>query len=108
MIMRRYISLLLVCVPAGAMAQDAPLRLTISKGLRVASPAQSQASLRTIPGAADVLLGSQWHNSRALTVKDMVDYTPGVFAQPRNGAESARLSIRGSGLNRTFQGRGLL
>jgi len=33
---------------------------------------------------------------------------PGVFTQPRNGGESDRLSIRGSGLANIFQGEGLL
>ena len=31
----------------------------------------------------------------------------GVYVQPRFGAEEARISIRGSGLQRTFHGRGL-
>jgi len=30
-----------------------------------------------------------------------------VFVQPRYGSEESRLSIRGSGLQRTFHGRGL-
>lgn len=104
----RKLAALALFLPAAAAAQEPPLRLTITQGQRIASLPRSQAALRAIPGAASVIESSQWQNTRAATVKDMVDYTPGVFAQPRNGAESARLSIRGSGLNRTFQGRGLL
>ncbi len=64
--------------------------------------------LKAIPGGTDLIDEKQWQNQRADNVKDIVDYSPGVFAQPRNGAESDRLSIRGSGLTRTFQGRGIL
>ena len=42
----------------------------------------------------------------ALTIKDVLDYTPGVFAQPKWG-EDTRLSIRGSGLSRNFHLRGV-
>lgn len=34
-------------------------------------------------------------------------YSPGVFVQPRFGSGEARLSIRGSGLQRTFHLRGI-
>lgn len=37
----------------------------------------------------------------------MLDFAPGVLIQSRFGAEEARLSIRGSGIQRTFHGRGL-
>ncbi|MFN7507472.1 MAG: TonB-dependent receptor plug domain-containing protein, partial [Limnobacter sp.] len=43
---------------------------------------------------------------KAVTIKDMLDFTPGVFAQSRVN-EEARLSIRGSGLSRTFHMRGI-
>ncbi|MFC5699415.1 hypothetical protein ACFPU0_28260 [Pseudomonas sp. GCM10022186] len=37
-----------------------------------------------------------------------VSLVTSVLVQPRFGAEEARLSIRGSALQRTFHGRGLL
>ncbi len=40
------------------------------------------------------------------TVKDMLDYVPGVFAQPKWG-DDTRLSIRGSSLSRNFHLRGV-
>ncbi|OYW77093.1 MAG: hypothetical protein B7Z26_10460, partial [Asticcacaulis sp. 32-58-5] len=61
-----------------------------------------------VAGATEFLSETDWANRRAVTLKDMVDFTPGIVAQARNGAESMRLSIRGSGLTRTFQGRGIL
>lgn len=44
---------------------------------------------------------------RASTLQDALGYSPGVFVQPRFGAEEARLSIRGSGIQRTFHMRGI-
>lgn len=61
-----------------------------------------------VAGATEFLSETDWADRRAITLKDMVDFTPGIVAQARNGAESMRLSVRGSGLTRTFQGRGLL
>jgi iron complex outermembrane receptor protein len=69
---------------------------------------QEQETISAIPGNTLLVDDSNWNNQRAATVKDVTDYMPGVFAQPHDGDESFRLSIRGSGLANTFQGRGLL
>lgn len=63
--------------------------------------------VREIPGAAEVIDAEYYKYGRSTTVKDALDYAPGVFVQPRFGAEEARISIRGSGIQRTFHGRGL-
>lgn len=60
-----------------------------------------------IPGAGEVIDAEYYKYGRSTTVKDALDYAPGVFVQPRFGAEEARISIRGSGIQRTFHGRGL-
>lgn len=70
------------------------------------SVAQAQEKIKSIPGGAAVVDAKEFENTRAVTIKDMLDYTPGVFAQPRYG-EEVRLSIRGSGLSRTFHLRGI-
>ena len=49
-----------------------------------------------------------YRDRRAGTLVDALGYAPGVFVQPRFGADEARISIRGSGLQRTFHGRGLV
>ena len=74
------------------------------------SPSEKRAEneLAEIPGAASVIGAEQYDDSRATTVKDILDYTPGVSDEPRDGAEADRLSIRGSGIARSFQGRGIL
>jgi len=89
-------------------AEDAP-EIVITGERQAHSPADAlKQRTADIAGATAFVDESVWLNQRATTLKDMVDFTPGVLAQPRNGAESLRLSIRGSGLTRTFQGRGLL
>lgn len=59
-------------------------------------------------GSASFNAAEYWQEQRATNIKDIMDFIPGVFTQQRNGAESTRLSIRGSGLGRQFQGGGLL
>src|SRR4051812_15085387 len=66
------------------------------------------AGIQSVPGNTSLTDQSQWTGQRAATIKDLTDYIPGVYTQPRNGAESDRLTIRGSGLANTFQGRGLM
>ena len=44
---------------------------------------------------------------RVATLTDALGGATGVYVQPRFGAEESRVSIRGSGLQRTFHGRGL-
>lgn len=63
--------------------------------------------LSKIPGGVAVIDAEDYKRGRATTLKDALDFAPGVFIQPRFGAEEARLSIRGSGIQRTFHGRGL-
>lgn len=58
-------------------------------------------------GATAIIDAESYRQGRTSTLSDALGYAPGVFIQPRFGAEEARLSIRGSGLQRTFHGRGL-
>ena len=59
--------------------------------------------LAQIPGAAEVIDADSYKHGRATTIRDALDFAPGVFVQSRFGAEEARISIRGSGIQRTFQ-----
>ncbi len=59
------------------------------------------------PGGVSVIDAEDYKRGRASTLKDALDFAPGVFIQPRFGAEESRLSIRGSGVQRTFHGRGI-
>ena len=60
-----------------------------------------------VAGGANVVSVDEYSNGRASNLLDVFAMTPGVFVQSRFGAEEARLSIRGSGLQRTFHMRGI-
>lgn len=81
--------------------------VTAEKGSLVTSDvAGAVAKANETPGGVDVVAAEEYQDGRAVTIKDMLDYTPGVLAQSRINEES-RLSIRGSGLSRTYHLRGL-
>lgn len=68
---------------------------------------QARLRLGERAGGTAVVDGERYRDGRVGTLADALGYAPGVFVQPRFGAEEARLSIRGSGLQRTFHGRGI-
>lgn len=74
------------------------------------SPAaeQARAELETTPGGVAVVPADRFLTGRAGTLEDSLRLAPGVYAASRFGADEARVSIRGSGLQRTFHGRGLM
>lgn len=63
---------------------------------------------RDVPGGASVIAAEEFRGGRVSTPEDALRQAPGVFIASRFGSEESRLSIRGSGLQRTFHGRGLL
>lgn len=67
----------------------------------------ARADLARTPGGVEVVDAGRYLTGRAATLADTFFLSPGVFAQPRFGSDEARLSIRGSGLQRTFHGRGI-
>ena len=70
--------------------------------LTVPTTTQAEAILARVPGSVVVVPDTAYkYTTPALTIKDVLDYVPGVFAQPKWG-EDTRLSIRGSGLSRNF------
>ncbi|TFI59618.1 TonB-dependent receptor [Sphingomonas parva] len=58
------------------------------------------------PGGADLVTAEDYRDRAAVSLRDALAFSPGVYAQPRFGQE-VRLSIRGSGLSRGFHMRGL-
>jgi len=79
---------------------------TAGGSLTIPTAEQARQQIQHTPGAVAVVPNEVWKDTRAATVKDMLDYVPGVWAQPKWG-EDSRLSIRGSGLSRNFHGRSL-
>ena len=107
-----------VCAPAFALAQSAEPEIPLpelnvegagARSSSLTSPGLDAArrELERTPGAVEVIDAESYKRTTpALTIKDALDYTPGVFAQPKWG-DDTRLSIRGSGLSRNFHLRGV-
>ena len=82
--------------------------ITAEKASLTSPPIQARReAIQQTPGGVEIIDSETYKRGRATTLKDALDFAPGVFVQPRFGAEEARLSIRGSGIQRTFHGRGL-
>ncbi len=67
----------------------------------------ARADLARTPGGTETVDADRYLTGRASTLADTFFLSPGVLAQSRFGSDEARLSIRGSGLQRTFHGRGI-
>lgn len=67
----------------------------------------AQAQIATVPGGANIVDAEQYKQGRVSTLSDALQFSPGVFIASRFGAEESRLSIRGSGLQRTYHMRGI-
>ncbi len=68
--------------------------------------AAAREILERVPGAVGLVEADVFLDDFAQSIGDALTYTPGVFADVSAQRES-RLSIRGSGLNSTFERRGL-
>lgn len=88
-------------------ATDAPaVAPAQGPSLTVPNIAQATRAIERVPGGVAVVPDTQFKNTPAATIKDIVDWVPGVWAQPKWG-DDTRLSIRGSGLSRNFHLRGI-
>jgi len=103
-------------LPIAAAAAQVPMLPEVTvRSQKDANPSLTQPSLESArqrlertPGGANVIDAEDFLKGRAVTPADALGFSPGVFVQSRiPGAEESRLSIRGSGIQRTFHGRGL-
>lgn len=83
-------------------AETAPAPLIIVSGER----SNDDSETRNRPGGTDLVSAEEFRAKAAVSLRDALAFSPGVYAQPRFGQE-VRLSIRGSGLSRGFHMRGL-
>lgn len=58
------------------------------------------------PGGVDIVDAAAFEDKVAVSLRDALAFSPGVYTQPRFGQE-VRLSVRGSGISRGFHMRGL-
>lgn len=72
------------------------------------SPDQAYTELAKTAGGVTVVDAARFLTGRAGNMEDTLKLATGVLIQSRFGADEARVSIRGSGLQRTFHGRGLM
>jgi iron complex outermembrane receptor protein len=68
---------------------------------------EARADIERTPGGVELLEAERYLQGRSNTMADTFFLSPGVVAQPRFGSDEARISIRGSGMQRTFHGRGI-
>lgn len=71
------------------------------------SIADARTEVARTAGGATVVEGADLRDQRGGTLTDALSQAAGVFAQSRFGSQEMRLSIRGSGLQRTFHLRGI-
>ena len=97
------------CVHAESI-QLSPIEVEATQASDPTAPTieEVRAEYAKIPGGATVVDSKTYKTGRSSTPQDALGLATGVFVQPRFGAEESRLSIRGSGIQRTFHGRGLL
>jgi iron complex outermembrane recepter protein len=76
--------------------------------LTAATTEAAIAEAATVAGGTDVIPAQEYLRGRSSTMRDMLASSPGVVSQPRQSGEETRMSIRGSGIQRTFHLRGIL
>ena len=68
---------------------------------------EAREAINKTAGGVTIVDLNQVKEGRVSNFRDTLGLATGVLAQSRFGAEETRLSIRGSGLQRTFHGRGI-
>lgn len=100
--------LFLVLVPQQPPKQDdVVIQEKIAPSSTAPAIGEAQRRIDQTPGGVNILDAETYRAARAATLDDLFDFSPGVFAATRFGYEEARISIRGSGIQRTFHGRGI-
>jgi hypothetical protein len=70
--------------------------------------AERRQQLARVPGGVAMVEAPQIRATRQANLKDVLQFVPGVYIQPRFGAaDESQISIRGSGLRDNFQARGV-
>lgn len=93
---------------ASASYAETPLVTVNAKPGTLTAPSirKQEIELKQTAGSVGFVDSDSYKDRFANTIQDVVQNSPGVFAQPRYGQE-IRLSIRGSGIARGFHTRGI-
>ncbi|PLK22961.1 TonB-dependent receptor [Porphyrobacter sp. TH134] len=104
---------MLALLPAAAHAQGIGQRqdeIIVTASLQgtptAPTPEAARAELERVPGATGLVEDEGFADIFAQSIGDALELTPGVFADTSAPRES-RISVRGSGLNSSFERRGL-
>lgn len=90
-----------------ALANDFQLSVSpVSASVTVESETP-EIELKRVPGGTALVPRREIQQTLATSLKDVLNFTPGVLAQPRYGSDEAQLSIRGSGLRNNYHARGV-
>jgi iron complex outermembrane receptor protein len=92
-----------VLIPAPACAAAGRSSIIVT----AASANDRGSAIQQTPGGIDLVDRAQFADKLAVSLRDTLAFSPGVYAQPRFGQE-IRISIRGSGISRGFHMRGLM
>lgn len=92
---------LLVAIASPAIADEADATIVVT-----AAADRAATELAAVPGGTDLVTADEFAGKLAVSLRDTLAFSPGVYTQPRFGQE-VRLSIRGSGLSRGYHMRGL-
>jgi iron complex outermembrane receptor protein len=103
-----------------ANAADAPIQLPpvvvkespiapTAKPDRLYTESEAREAIERTPGGVALVDSETINQSLGTNFKDVLDFVPGVFVQPRQGGttEESQFSIRGSGLRNNFHLRGI-
>ncbi len=95
-------ALLLLACPV--QAQDDPRQR--AEIVVVADQLATEIAVEPQPGGTDTIAGGDYADQAAVSLRDALAFSPGVYTQPRYGQE-VRISIRGSGIGRGAHLRGI-
>jgi iron complex outermembrane receptor protein len=71
------------------------------------TPEAQAEALQTTPGGVNLIDATQYTTGRAATIVDVLRNQPGVVIGTRGSGDEAKISIRGSGVDRNFHLRGI-
>lgn len=90
-------------------ALSVDFRLSVSKVSATVNVEAETAriELERVPGGTELLSRREIQQTQATTLKDVLNFTPGVLAQPRYGSDEVQFSVHGSGLRNNYHARGI-
>src|SRR5512139_3535897 len=97
------LALLTLAIGEEARAEDTaqivspPVTVTATQpgSLTVPSAADAREQIDRTPGGVEIVPAEQYRDTKATTLKDVLEYVPGVWVQSKYGQEDAKLVIRG-------------